>query len=276
MSAQRPKLLFVGGLHRSGTTPFVRMLGSAPNVSIFRNTGAIEDEGQFLQTVFPPDGAFGGPGRFAFDPAAHLLEAANANDLRDRLYWEWARFWNLRADLVVEKTPAHIIQARFLHSLFPDAFFVFLVRHPIPVSLATARWCGAYLPDLFKHWLHAHDLLLADLPLVRNATVIYYEDLVAHPEVVVRRLSEKLGIALGCNTQLIQHGRSNRYFISFLSGGYHLKGRPLLIKTVKRLVQIASVPLWLVTFDRKFRRFGYSLMSYRPLSCSKFSPWLHQ
>lgn len=72
MNTKRPKLLFIGGLHRSGTTPLVRMLGTSPNVSIFRNTGAIEDEGQFLQTVFPCDGLLGGPGRFAFNNGAHL------------------------------------------------------------------------------------------------------------------------------------------------------------------------------------------------------------
>lgn len=150
---------------------------------------------------------------------------------------------------------------------------MFVVRHPIPVSLATARWCGAYLADLFQHWLQAHDILLQDLAFIRKAYVIYYEDLVASPDTVVNRLSGKLGVSLTCDPQMIQHGRSTRYFRGFLSGNYHLNGRPMLRRCVKRLFQIGSVPLLVATFERKFRRFGYSLLTPRPLGCSQLTPW---
>ena len=50
-----PALVFVGGLHRSGTSLVHRCLASHPAVSGFSDTGVPEDEGQHLQTVYPPD-----------------------------------------------------------------------------------------------------------------------------------------------------------------------------------------------------------------------------
>ena len=70
------RLVFVGGLHRSGTTPLARCLAAHRQISGFANTGAEEDEGQHLQTVYPPARAHGGPGRFALSAAAHLTETS--------------------------------------------------------------------------------------------------------------------------------------------------------------------------------------------------------
>ena len=38
--------------------------------------GYLEDEGRFLQDVYPTEDVCGGPGRFGFDPRAHLTEAS--------------------------------------------------------------------------------------------------------------------------------------------------------------------------------------------------------
>ena len=60
----RHRLLFVGGLHRSGTTLLADLIAAHPLTSGFANTGVPADEGQHLQDVYPSARAFGGPGRF--------------------------------------------------------------------------------------------------------------------------------------------------------------------------------------------------------------------
>ena len=75
-SVEDHRLVFVGGLHRSGTTPLTRLLGDHPQISAFTGTGVSQDEGQHLQDVYPPASAYGGAGRFANRPEAHLTEAS--------------------------------------------------------------------------------------------------------------------------------------------------------------------------------------------------------
>ena len=85
------RFVFVGGLHRSGTTLLARCLAEHPEVSGFSGTRAPEDEGQHLQNVYQPGRAHGGPGRFGFDPEAHLTEtsALVSDASRARLLEQW-------------------------------------------------------------------------------------------------------------------------------------------------------------------------------------------
>ncbi|MEP6640740.1 MAG: sulfotransferase [Gaiellales bacterium] len=83
-----PVLVFVGGLHRSGTSLVHRCLASHPEVSGFSDTGVPEDEGQHLQTVYPPDFRLGGAGRVAVERGAERSALATAQS-RARLVAEW-------------------------------------------------------------------------------------------------------------------------------------------------------------------------------------------
>jgi hypothetical protein len=60
----RRKYVFVGGPQRSGTSNVARL----ENCTGFKNTGVLEDEGQYLQDVYPTDCAYGAPpdGDFRF------------------------------------------------------------------------------------------------------------------------------------------------------------------------------------------------------------------
>jgi Sulfotransferase family len=178
------RFLFLGGLHRSGTSLLHRLLRGHPDTSGFANTGAPEDEGQLLQSVFPRARQFGGPGRFAFDPEAHLTESSSliSDANRDKLLRQWGAYYDLSKPVLLEKSPPNLIRARFFQALLPSTGFIFIVRHPIAVAYATQKWAHTSFAELLLHWCLAHRLMLGDLRQLDHALVLRYEDVVDAPQ----------------------------------------------------------------------------------------------
>ncbi len=195
-SIENKKFLFIGGLHRSGTSILHRLLREHPQTSGFDNTGVMEDEGQHLQSVFASAHHYGGPGRFAFNEAAHLTEQSElinqAN--RDKLLREWGAYYDFSKDVLLEKSPPNLVRSRFFRELFPSARFVFIVRHPIAVTLATEKWSNSSLLEGFQHWQQAHAILLDDIRDAGDCLLIRYEDLVAKPEQYLDAICDLLEI----------------------------------------------------------------------------------
>ena len=206
--------VFVGGLHRSGTTPLTRCLAAHPEVSGFVGTGVPEDEGQHLQDVYPTARHLGGPGQFARNPKAHLTEGSPLAVPRsaERLWRSWSPHWDLERRVLVEKSPPNLLMTRFLHRLFPEAVFVLIMRHPIVVTLSTAKWARrAPLPRLMDNWFAAHDIVREDLRHLPRALLISYEDLVRQPEHTLAGVRELLGLASPIAHGTLRSDRSTAY-----------------------------------------------------------------
>jgi hypothetical protein len=177
------RLVFVGGLHRSGTSLLTRCLAQHPLVSGFEGTGVPEDEGQHLQTVYRPAKDFGGPGRFAFHPDARLTEDSPlvTDESRRRLMEEWGRWWDTTKPVLVEKSPPNLVRGRFLQALFPGARLVMVQRHPLAVAYATQKWSRTSLRSLLRHWLAAHEAFEEDRRRLEHVHLVRFEDFVAEP-----------------------------------------------------------------------------------------------
>jgi hypothetical protein len=113
-------VLFIGGVHRSGTSLLHHILRAHSDISGFANTGVSMDEGQHLQSIYPTARAYGGPGRFGFDPRSFMDEnhplatCGNAAALAA----EWGRHWDFGKQLLIEKSPPN----PGADSLSPSAF----------------------------------------------------------------------------------------------------------------------------------------------------------
>jgi hypothetical protein len=211
---QGHKLVFVGGLHRSGTTPLARVLAEHPQVSGFSGTSATEDEGQHLQDVYPAARMYGGAGRFALNPRAHLTEtsalatAANAAGL----FAQWQPYWDTSREVLVEKSPPNLVMTRFLQALYPQAYFVVIVRHPVVVALSTEKWLhGRSLRTPMANWFAAHDTFAADSTRLGRLHVVKYESLVADPQAELDAIGTFLGLDGPVPASSWQAGRSDAY-----------------------------------------------------------------
>src|SRR5215467_14045119 len=209
------QLVFLAGLHRSGTTLLARLLAAHPEISGFSGTDAPADEGQHLQSVYPSDHLHGRPGRFGFAPEMHLTESSPLVSEQNAaaLFEEWSPHWDLSRPLLLEKSPPNLLKTRFLQALYPGSSFVVIVRHPIPVSIPTARWRGTRRYDrLFEHWLRCHALFDADRPHLERVHVLQYEQLVRDPEGTLREIFEFLRIDPIGPSEPVEPGANEKYF----------------------------------------------------------------
>lgn len=208
------RLLFVAGLHRSGTTLLTRSLREHPKISGFQATGAIEDEGQHLQNIVPRGNRFGGPGRFGFDPRSHMdehHELANEQSAR-RLFDQWSPHWDLSKPVLLEKSPPTLVRTRYFQALYSNSSFVVLTRHPIAVSLATQKWSWTTLPSLIEHWCVCHERFERDRPELRSAVSLRYEHLIANPTAAIKQVCERINLEPHETSERIRTGVNEKYF----------------------------------------------------------------
>lgn len=211
------KLVFIGGLHRSGTSLLHAMLREHPSVSGFHNTGVPEDEGQHLQTVYQAAYRYGGPGKFCFDPNAWLGETSPlvSDDTRKALLNDWGKYWDINCSVLLEKSPPNLIRTRFLQALFPEAYFIIVVRHPAIVSLATQKWSDTSINSLLSHWQTAHNIFLNDKPHLHRVVIIRYEDLIRKKEKTLEKLCNFLGITPYQSTEELSAKVDEKYIIKW-------------------------------------------------------------
>jgi hypothetical protein len=248
MPRMEHRFVFLAGLHRSGTTLLARLLAAHPEVSGFSGTGVDADEGQHLQTVYPAAKVWGGPGRFGFAPEAHFTEAQASEEKARQLFAEWSPHWDLSRPVLLEKSPPNLLKTRYLQALFPGSKSVVMLRHPIAVSLATAKWRGTRrYGRLVEHWLRCHEIFAADQPQLESVHVIRYEDLVREPEPVLRGVFEFLDLDPIPPSEAVEAGANERYFAQWQAAKRDPRMR-------------AYLDLSALRYERRARRWSYSLL----------------
>ena len=93
-----------------------------------------------------------------------------------------------------DKTPFHVWHVDQMASLFPDAVFIGIVRHPFGVVASIMRRFDRGLPRAIRHWCASNTQLLnTGSALAERFAMVRYEDLARSPEQTMRELLEWLG-----------------------------------------------------------------------------------
>jgi hypothetical protein len=252
-NGSEPRHVFICGLQRSGTSVLARNVGRFRNCTSFQNTGAIEDEGQYLQDVYPTNNELGGTGWYGFDERAHLTEKSELLTAENisRLRASWCQYWEKGKAIRIEKTPGNLLMTRFLQAAFPNAYFVVITRHPIAVSLANQRWkkSMASLRMGFEHWLHCHRLFEEDKRYLTYVYELTYEAYISDPGRYHREIAAFIRTEVSdAGLEEVSGSHNKRYFDRWTQ---------LLTKSPFRSYYryIAK------TYEPRFTPCGYSLMA---------------
>ncbi|WPZ27533.1 sulfotransferase (plasmid) [Sulfitobacter pontiacus] len=189
------RYVFVGGLHRSGTSLVARLIGDLPGISAINTAPVPENEGVYLQGAIPHTARHGVPMHFATDPAQHHIEGSHFDRLETQLRLErdWAPYFT-NAPWRVEKSPVNLARMRLYQQLFPLSQFVVVTRHPEAVAAATSKWVDMDHGTMMDHWLDAHDIVQRDLAYLHAVMTVRYEDLIADPKATLARLAAFLDV----------------------------------------------------------------------------------
>ncbi|WP_326721338.1 sulfotransferase [Streptomyces sp. NBC_00243] len=137
--------------------------------------------------------------RFTTEPANQAMQAAGHN-LADVEHILWDRLLHRELALsgkefLVEKTPSNVFVWNRLATCWPDARFVFLIRHPYSIARSWHEGAPEARPmeEAVRHtreYMRTLEQARQHLP----GHSIRYEDLTADPESATRALCERLGI----------------------------------------------------------------------------------
>lgn len=126
-----------------------------------------------------------------FGLAYHLTEEHYDEAVATRLIDVYARRCEMGKRLI-EKSPANSMRTRFLQRVFPDAYFVMIVRNAFAVAEGIVRkrlydperphmaGLQTTIREAAEQWSHANRILLEDRSLLRRSILVKYEDLVIH------------------------------------------------------------------------------------------------
>lgn len=250
------RMVFIAGLHRSGTSLLHDILRSHPDISGFRDTGVPEDEGQHLQTVYPAARVFGGPGRFGFHKAScmtdeHPLATPENAKL---LYEQWRPHWDVSKPVLLEKSPPNLMRTRFLQKLFPGSRFIVVLRHPLAVAYATRKWCHSSIPALIEHHLRCHERFVMDMVMLDQVRILRYEEFVRRPAFHVDKLCDWLGVDRFPFDQQVRTDINAKYLQQWHADCQGVRGWGIKAVCFARC------------FEKRAARFGYSVRTPEILS----------
>ncbi|HUB98062.1 MAG TPA: sulfotransferase [Stellaceae bacterium] len=193
------RLVFLVGAPRSGTTWLQLLLSASPLVATVNETALFS---AYTPTLFSGWAAYqDAPRKSGLN--AFMSEAEYFGLIRDLASRVFARILETKpkASVILEKTPWHIYRAQEILTVFPDAFFLHIVRDPrgLAASLEAARpwgssWISSRLSDHCELWRSCVTQARFIRSVTPNFLEVRYEDLAGNGAATLRRVFRWMGI----------------------------------------------------------------------------------
>ena len=226
------RLAFLVGFPRSGTTLLNRIRACHSKVVCLEEEYAVDD----MEVRVRSFGDF--PGVLERLTAAQIQDARECYAAAVDRHVHWAP-----DHLLVDKIPLNLVRAPLLRSIFPEARFLFCLRHPYDVVLScymqdfelnatTARFLDLaetvrFYDTVMRFW----EACLADLDL--PCTTIRHEALVNDFDAEIGRVLEHLGLPREDGLRAFHERQASRsLFVN--SASYQQVSRPIDARSVER------------------------------------------
>lgn len=200
------KLLFIVGFPRSGTTWLRALLAAHPAVAALEAESYLFDHAYLghLDASWKAERAHAGGGGKPFALSAMLDQREFDELLRRFASSVFDKIGQALpgAEVVVEKTPTHAHHAPLILRLFPEAYFLHIIRDPREVYCSTraaARgwgrlWASQGAADVARRWQLLLDDALAIAILTPRYRQLRYEDLLSETSGGLEALFVWLGL----------------------------------------------------------------------------------
>jgi len=192
----RQKIVFAGGLPRSGTTLLEYFLRSHGRMSSL-TFPAWDNQHEGMPLVGGGLGRYGGSrARYSIMCSldeesgkvdSHAVMNEDTGDIKRfrRKTWEGWQSWDFTKSMLVVKDPPNLLRMRLLQAAFNethDVFAIFTLMHPLEIG--SRYTCNPGTKErliIAKNWMGCHNTWIDDLPFIKNYLVIPFEAWFKHP-----------------------------------------------------------------------------------------------
>lgn len=194
------KWVFIVGCNNSGTSILQRILKNSGQVSTWKL------EGQ-RYTRAMPRAMRRGYERVWMEYADDLrMPLGSEQAVAPRLVHDWLVSLDAPVKKVVlEKTPANLLRMEWLRSVFPDSYFIGLVRNGYAVSEGIRRKSYKDIGRAASHWAAANAAMIETAENIDRYIEVRYEDFFDKEPETIARLAEFLDLDRNALSSAMTH-----------------------------------------------------------------------
>lgn len=210
------KWVFIMGCNNSGTSLLYNVLGEHPEIGKIAIESANENIffPSFVTNTLPSSYKSGVDRVWTEKPEIFRLTEESSRLDENRLRYDWLNMVKLKKrdprPYLLEKTTENAIRSRWLQKVFPDSYFIGLVRNGYAVCEGIRRRKGYDIARIARFWNAANKIMLEDSRYLKNFKLITYEDLAENPEKALSEIAGFLNIDKAPIPGIVKNMRSSQ------------------------------------------------------------------